>query len=967
MAERQELGEASVKITADDSALNKSLNRIEKNLAAAGKRMQSLGRTLSLSVTTPIVALGALSIKAASDAEETASKFAVVFKAVGTDAEVAAKRLKDSYGLSSKASKQLLSDTGDLLTGFGFSGKAALDLSIQVNELAVDLASFTNFSGGAEGASAALTKALLGERESVKSLGISILDVDVQARVLANTKKGLTFETERQAKAYATLQIAQEQSKNAIGDFARTSDSFANQTRILTGKLNDLSVELGTILLPAATKMVKVGTDLTTRFSGLEESTKKATVATALLAAAIGPALVLFGTFLRFVASSICPLKAFATGTATGTRAIIAWSIAKKGAILRGAALVAVLYLAQKAAKSFSDEAVETAKTTHEMSREMATLAVVAGALSLNVEALGIVWQSIWVTIADQVFRAATGIINAVGFIAKGMANMKLAAAGAVKFVTVKFRDLLLLVAKWATTVSKLPGVEIDTRGIQATVIAMNKGISAVDNYGNSIIAGQEKISAAVAGQAATFRAAAQNEKDLLNERVKNWIEMRGVIGEGVTIPEIKLPDIKIPKIEMDIGEDGLDGAGGGIESIGTGIAKIGEGARNLRSALYPLASLDPFAPLAASTERFGRGLMLVRGNAERILPEEVTSSLNDLNLELAILKATMAGGDEATMRQLASMGLFADAVEMSEGGILSFSQSYIVLRDKMNEVSEARAKLAGELTADEKAHADLDEQMLILRATMAGGSQETLRFAASMGLLKDSLVVGTDGTITFTESFAALEIKMQEIARLTETLAPIVAESVDPDGKTGEQIKNLTDLWADMGTQIRSSTENMIASFIRGKTGFKDMARSMLDTLADMAAEFAASQILQYVIGAMTGGSFAGQAPIPSGALHFGGPRAKGGPVNPGRMYLVDERGPEMFAPPSAGSIISNDDLGGGSRVEFHQTIQVAAGTPGEVRAQVMAMMPTIREESIRAVTDAVQRGGSVSAMMAA
>ena len=234
-------------------AINKvdtASKNIDKNSQGFFKRMKA-GWLLIGGLLTGVVIGGFRKlINAASDAQETVSKFNTVFKSVAKEADNVAQNLASNFGLSGIAAKKLLSDTGDLLTGFGFTGKAALDLSKEVNELAVDLASFTNFSGGAEGASAALTKALLGERESVKSLGISILDTDVKARVLKNTQDGLTFATERQAKAYATLQIAQDQSKNAQGDFARTSKQFANQMRILSGNFENLAVSMGTKLLP---------------------------------------------------------------------------------------------------------------------------------------------------------------------------------------------------------------------------------------------------------------------------------------------------------------------------------------------------------------------------------------------------------------------------------------------------------------------------------------------------------------------------------------------------------------------------------------------------------------------------------------------------------------------------------------------------------------------------------------------
>lgn len=281
------------------------MQNAQRQMQKYGQKMTAIGSQLSVGVTLPVLAMGAATVKAASDAEETSGKFDVVFRDIAAAAQKSADTLRNSYGLSSRASQQLLADTGDLLTGFGFSQKSALDLSTQVNQLAVDLASFTNYSGGAEGASAALTKALLGERESVKALGISILEEDVKARVLLNTKQGLTFESERQAKAYATLQIAQEQSKNALGDYARTSQSFANQSRLMKARLEDVAVQFGEILLPYVTSLVGHISKLVDWFSNLSATTKKIILVVAGLAAALGPVLVALGFLMTTVIPGI--------------------------------------------------------------------------------------------------------------------------------------------------------------------------------------------------------------------------------------------------------------------------------------------------------------------------------------------------------------------------------------------------------------------------------------------------------------------------------------------------------------------------------------------------------------------------------------------------------------------------------------------------------------------------------------
>jgi hypothetical protein len=306
MASKELIGKLGLDTTAFDKSLSESLGKLK----SFGSEMTKVGKKLSTAVTLPILAIGTASVMAASDAEETASKFNTIFRDISGDAERSFSILRNEYGLSSTAARQLLGDTGDLLTGFGFSQSAALELSEEVNKLAVDLASFTNFSGGAKGASAALTKALLGERESVKALGISILEEDVKKQMAINTAKGLVFETERQAKAQATLDIAISQSQNAIGDYARTSGSFANQLRLLQARTHDLMVEFGEILLPVVSKLLGAVQGVVSWFTQLDASTKKIIVIVSGLAAAIGP--VLLG--LGFLSSTILP--AMVTGFA---------------------------------------------------------------------------------------------------------------------------------------------------------------------------------------------------------------------------------------------------------------------------------------------------------------------------------------------------------------------------------------------------------------------------------------------------------------------------------------------------------------------------------------------------------------------------------------------------------------------------------------------------------------------------
>jgi hypothetical protein len=97
---------------------------------------------------------------------------------------------------------------------------------------------------------------------------------------------------------------------------------------------------------------------------------------------------------------------------------------------------------------------------------------------------------------------------------------------------------------------------------------------------------------------------------------------------------------------------------------------------------------------------------------------------------------------------------------------------------------------------------------------------------------------------------------------------------------------------------------ESTLVRAIRtGKFGFEDLKRVALSILAEIAAA-----TIRAGIGAVGGGIGHGGllnfgAQILGGVLGLPG-RATGGPVSPGRAYLVGERGPEVFVPTSSGAV---------------------------------------------------------------
>jgi hypothetical protein len=137
-------------------------------------------------------------------------------------------------------------------------------LSVKLATLAGDVASFSNVQGGAEPVMQAFTKALLGERESLKTYGIAIMEADVQQQAFIMTGKTNAKELTKQEKALATYELLLQKTKVQQGDLNRTQESFANKSRAAQAKLKDLKVTMGAELLPVVEELLPVIVDLVT-------------------------------------------------------------------------------------------------------------------------------------------------------------------------------------------------------------------------------------------------------------------------------------------------------------------------------------------------------------------------------------------------------------------------------------------------------------------------------------------------------------------------------------------------------------------------------------------------------------------------------------------------------------------------------------------------------------------------------
>lgn len=235
---------ASIIIACQTAGAINSINKLGFSFAMLGRKA---------------IEFGAESISVFSDLQEETQKFGTVFSGVQDMANKHVQDLIDNFGQSELSAKKMMAQTGDLLRGTGMSQEDIASISGGLSKLGSDLTSFSNYAGGAENSTFALTKAMLGETEMAKSLGVFIKtdtkefkDLEKQAKTTGIYIEyfGKTFKasTDIQAKAFASLAQEFQQKGYVIGDYNRNQDSIANSGRRVANSLTSLKTEIGRFL-----------------------------------------------------------------------------------------------------------------------------------------------------------------------------------------------------------------------------------------------------------------------------------------------------------------------------------------------------------------------------------------------------------------------------------------------------------------------------------------------------------------------------------------------------------------------------------------------------------------------------------------------------------------------------------------------------------------------------------------------
>lgn len=299
---------------------------------------------------------------------------------------------------------------------------------------------------------------------------------------------------------------------------------------------------------------------------------------------------------------------------------------------------------------------------------------------------------------------------------------------------------------------------------------------------------------------------------------------------------------------------------------------------------------------------------------------------------------------EEATAEQLkttrSNIVILEDALKNAKNGFVSFG-------DEIFETTGLTARLDGKL----KEGPIQSLQDLVARLKTAKEKTEVFN-----DVIFDPRDPNYDPVVA---EFARLQMGLDAVGESGQKATDKIAEGFNKIKELSPEMQRLNSIMQG----VESSMEQAFMSMFDGTTSAKDAFKEMAsDIIKELYRIFVVKQITGFITEAVSlfsGGSLigfgsGGGRPAPDIPK-----RAIGGPVSAGSPYLVGERGPELIVPNRSGTVIPNNQLGGGG-VVVNQVINVSTGVQQTVRAEIRQLMPQIADSAKAAVLDAKRRGGS-------
>ena len=253
-AEIEEYQKSMKQVKAETKSAMTSVQTATSKMKSAFKGVaKAIGIGLSVAA---LISFGKQCITLGSDLAEVQNVVDVTFGECDQVIEDFAKNAAEQFGLSELSAKKYTSTMGAMLKSMGITGAQLEEMSTRLAGLAGDMASFYNLD--TDEAFAKIRSGISGETEPLKQLGINLNVANLEQFALTQGIKKSYNAMTQQEQALLRYNYLLSVTADAQGDFSRTSDSWANQTRILALRFESLKASIGQGLINVFTPVIRV-------------------------------------------------------------------------------------------------------------------------------------------------------------------------------------------------------------------------------------------------------------------------------------------------------------------------------------------------------------------------------------------------------------------------------------------------------------------------------------------------------------------------------------------------------------------------------------------------------------------------------------------------------------------------------------------------------------------------------------
>lgn len=235
----------------------KATSAVEKQTEKIKSAFGKIGKAVAVAFSvTALISFGKSCIELGSDLAEVQNVVDVTFGAMSETINHFARDALEQFGLSETSAKKYTSTLGAMLKSMGIATDQAAEMSMEMAGLAADMASFYNLE--TDVAFEKIRSGISGETEPLKQLGINLSVANLEAYALSQGMTKAYSAMSQQEQAILRYNYLLSVTADAQGDFARTSDGWANQVRILTERFNALKAAIGQGLIAVLTPVIRV-------------------------------------------------------------------------------------------------------------------------------------------------------------------------------------------------------------------------------------------------------------------------------------------------------------------------------------------------------------------------------------------------------------------------------------------------------------------------------------------------------------------------------------------------------------------------------------------------------------------------------------------------------------------------------------------------------------------------------------